>query len=225
MSSNPLTTPAAHISFLGARTTLLFAGLATALAGFLDAVGYAQLDHLYVSFMSGNSTHLGMTLAVGEWGQMIHAGYIIGIFVLGSFVGTVIFDAARKPLIALLVGEAVLCSIAIGLAIRGFPTAALTLTALMMGMQNVMHQNISGTDAGKGFITGSLFGLGQSLAHALRKPGEFAHAFVHGTSWLSFIFGVICGTLCFTHWGVVSSLVIAFFGLILMILISLKLTI
>ena len=52
---------------LPVRDAAILALLLTAIAGFLDAIGYAQLHHLFVSFMSGNSTHLGMSLALHDW--------------------------------------------------------------------------------------------------------------------------------------------------------------
>lgn len=39
------------------------ATIMTALAGFVDAVGYRAMGHLYLSFMSGKSTQLGMAVA------------------------------------------------------------------------------------------------------------------------------------------------------------------
>ncbi len=50
----------------GPRHPLAFALTLTGLAGFLDAAAYVRFNHLYVSFMSGNSTHLGMSLAGWE---------------------------------------------------------------------------------------------------------------------------------------------------------------
>ena len=39
----------------------------SALAGYVDGIGYLHLGGLFVSFMSGNSTRLGVSLAAGEW--------------------------------------------------------------------------------------------------------------------------------------------------------------
>lgn len=52
------------------RAPEVFATLVTAIAGFVDAVGYVQLSHLYVSFMSGNSTHLGVSMAARAWSDV-----------------------------------------------------------------------------------------------------------------------------------------------------------
>ncbi|KQV78122.1 YoaK family protein [Rhizobium sp. Root1220] len=200
---------------------LVFASCVTALAGFLDAVGYTYLNHLYVSFMSGNSTHLGMAFSAGQWGSALNAGFVVAAFVSGSFIGTLVAEATLRPIMALLVLEAALCAAAIALAAAGHPTLALTLIALTMGMQNVMHQNISGTDAGKSFVTGALFGFGQALAHTLRGRGGGAMgAFVHGSSWLSFIAGVVCGALSVSGWGLVPSLALAWGGLVLLAMLA-----
>lgn len=195
---------------------LLFASLATAVAGFLDAVGYSQLDHLYVSFMSGNSTHFGMSLAAGQWSQAASAVYIIAIFVIGTFLGTIILDASPRPLLAILVGEIAFCCAAMVMANAGIAATALVLTALMMGMQNVVHQNVGGTDAGKGFITGALFGLGQALARVASGAGGLAKAAVYASTWLSFIIGVVGGGISILGLGVLPSLGIVLGGLFLL---------
>lgn len=200
----------------GSGFSFLFASLATAVAGFLDAVGYNQLDHLYVSFMSGNSTHFGMALAAAEWGQALTAGYLIAIFVIGTFLGTLILDAASRPLLTILAGELVFCLAAMVLTHAGRPWSALVVIALMMGMQNVIHQNVHGTDAGKGFITGALFGFGQSLARAVTGAGQLVKAAVYGSTWLSFILGVVGGAHSIVGCGLLPSLAIAFVGLMLL---------
>ena len=43
------------------RRGLLLAVLLAALAGIVDAIGFIRLGHLFVSFMSGNSTQFAVT--------------------------------------------------------------------------------------------------------------------------------------------------------------------
>ena len=45
---------------------LVIAGRLAALAGMVDAIGYLHLSGLFVSFMSGNSTHLAVSLGQGN---------------------------------------------------------------------------------------------------------------------------------------------------------------
>ncbi|MFX6760099.1 DUF1275 family protein, partial [Acinetobacter baumannii] len=42
---------------------ILLACALSGLAGFVDGIGFLHLGGLFVSFMSGNSTHLGVSLA------------------------------------------------------------------------------------------------------------------------------------------------------------------
>lgn len=45
----------------------MLAATLSALAGYVDAVGFMTLGGFFVSFMSGNSTRLGVGLSSGEW--------------------------------------------------------------------------------------------------------------------------------------------------------------
>ena len=69
------------------RPALLLAALLAALAGYIDAVGFLQLGGFFVSFMSGNSTRLGVGAALGDLTIVATAGGLIGLFVLGVIGG------------------------------------------------------------------------------------------------------------------------------------------
>ncbi len=49
------------------RTEITLAAGLSAVAGFVDAVGFIHLGGYFVSFMSGNSTRAGALLADGSW--------------------------------------------------------------------------------------------------------------------------------------------------------------
>ena len=54
--------------------------------------------HLYLSFMSGNSTQLGMALARGDARSIIWSAVVIGAFMLGAFLGSLMSAVeARGP--------------------------------------------------------------------------------------------------------------------------------
>jgi hypothetical protein len=65
---------------------------AAALAGFVDAAGFLSAQGYFVSFMSGNTTRLGVDLALRPMMAIIPAMLIAG-FLLGVFVGALL--AAR----------------------------------------------------------------------------------------------------------------------------------
>lgn len=71
----------------------------SALAGYIDALGFLSLGGLFVSFMSGNTTRLAAGVAEGVLnGAWLHAALavlIIVLFVLGVVAGRL--AQARRP--------------------------------------------------------------------------------------------------------------------------------
>ena len=62
---------------------VMLAATLSALAGYVDAVGFMTLGGFFVSFMSGNSTRLGVGLSLGEWEHAAIAFGLIALFVVG----------------------------------------------------------------------------------------------------------------------------------------------
>ena len=52
---------------LDSRRNIALACALSALAGYVDGIGFLHLGGLFVSFMSGNSTRMGVSLAEGHW--------------------------------------------------------------------------------------------------------------------------------------------------------------
>jgi oxalate decarboxylase len=86
---------------------------------------------------------------------------------------------------------------------------ALLFVVVAMGMQNALHKAIAGAAAGKGFITGALFGVGDALARACLGHARFAEAGANAVSWLAFVAGVICGAFGVGALGIDSALLVA----------------
>lgn len=188
-------------------TKVAFATMLTGLSGFVDAVGYSALGHLYLSFMSGNSTHFGMSIAQGDWRSVLLASSIIATFVLGCAAGVAIADRAGDSLATRVLDcELLIVATAIALLHLGFGQSALIPIAAAMGMQNALHQVVAGAELGRGFITGSLFGLGSSLARLKNDPAQAAAAFQYAWSWFSFISGVCLGALSHAALGLTGAL-------------------
>lgn len=192
------------------RPALIFALAVTALAGFIDAIGYAALGKLYLSFMSGNSTRLGMALADGDRATVLLAGAVIASFVLGVGAGTLLADAAgRHKLPAVLAAEAGLFALALGLTLAAPGAGALLPIAVAMGMQNNVHQVVLHADIGKSFVTGALVSFGQALARALRDGTPKGEARAYAASWAVFVAGVTAGGLWMLHGGLIAALATA----------------
>src|SRR5260370_21299161 len=85
------------------------------LAGYVDAIGFLHLAGLFVSFMSGNSTQMGVSLAEGRWFHAAKSFSLIALFVAGAAAGSLIVlgrGVNRQPWVllagALLLGPAAL---------------------------------------------------------------------------------------------------------------------
>ena len=75
------------------RVRTLAAGL-SALAGYVDAIGFIKLGGFFVSFMSDNSTRLRVGLAHGAHHAAFAAG-LIGSFVIGVVAGSLTGHVAK----------------------------------------------------------------------------------------------------------------------------------
>src|ERR1700738_4910715 len=58
---------------LDSRRNIALACALSALTGYVDGIGFLHLGGLFVSFMSGNSTRMGVSLAEGHWAVESHA--------------------------------------------------------------------------------------------------------------------------------------------------------
>jgi oxalate decarboxylase len=194
------------------------ATIMTTLAGFVDAVGYTAMGHLYLSFMSGNSTQFGMAVAGGDAHVVGWAGAVIAAFVLGAFLGSLLQAAEGRVRMPLVLACELACLMS-AWSLDGLlgTNAALLFVAVAMGTQNAIHKAIAGATTGKSFITGALFGVGDSLARASLGHTRFAEAGANAVSWLAFVAGVICGAIGIRALGIGSALLAAA-GLVLLLM-------
>jgi uncharacterized membrane protein YoaK (UPF0700 family) len=75
---------------LDSRRNVALACALSALAGYVDGIGFLHLGGLFVSFMSGNSTRMGVSLAEGHWQNAAEALGLIVLFVTGAAGGSLI---------------------------------------------------------------------------------------------------------------------------------------
>jgi uncharacterized membrane protein YoaK (UPF0700 family) len=66
------------------------------IAGFVDAVGYLALFHLFTAHMSGNSAAFGAELGTGQTAEALRRAFPIPMFVLGIALGTGLTEIALR---------------------------------------------------------------------------------------------------------------------------------
>src|SRR3981189_2532383 len=89
---------------LDSRRNVILASALSALAGYVDGIGYLHLGGLYVSFMSGNSTRMGVSLGQAQWQDAAQALGLIVLFVVGAAAGSLIVlgrGVHRQPFLLL----------------------------------------------------------------------------------------------------------------------------
>lgn len=182
---------------LDRKRQALAIGLA-ALAGFVDAVGYLSADGYFVSFMSGNTTRLGVNIARTP-GLALFPALLLGSFVCGVTLGAVVSGksgAWRKPAVLALVSVLLIgAALARGM---GVHAAVLALLVLAMGAINNTFQRGGEVTVGLTYMTGALVKLGQAIgARLLGERREGAGAWM--LLWCGLAGGAVLGALAFTH--------------------------
>lgn len=170
-----------------------------ALAGWVDAVGFLHFAHLFLSFMSGNSTKLAVAIGGGEWNGVLAPLLAIIGFVLGCLIGGLIAGVAgawRLP--AITAAEALLlaASLALQPIDTGWAPSSIPV-AIAMGVQNSVLRKGEEISVGLTYVTGTLVKLGQSFADAiLGRSGPWRWT-IYAIMWLALTGGAVCGTLTY----------------------------
>jgi uncharacterized membrane protein YoaK (UPF0700 family) len=134
------------------RRNLVLACALSALAGYVDAIGFLHLGGLFVSFMSGNSTRLGVSLAAGHWSSAAEATGLIALFVIGAASGSLIVSSRSTFCRCwVLLAEALLLAVSALFYGLGMPSLAIAAIVLAMGLENSVFQAEGG--AGLGLTT------------------------------------------------------------------------
>lgn len=170
-----------------------------ALAGFVDAAGYLSADRYFVSFMSGNTTRLGVELARQPSAAVLPA-LLAFAFVCGVVVGALLtgrFAGRHKPPLLLLVAVLLGCGAWLGGA--GHHRTALLALAAAMGALNNSFQRDGKVAVGLTYMTGALVRMGQGLAASLQKRAiePWADWLM---LWLALAGGATLGALTFVTW-------------------------
>jgi uncharacterized membrane protein YoaK (UPF0700 family) len=184
---------------LDSRRNIALACALSALAGYVDGIGYLHLGGLFVAFMSGNSTRMGVSLAEGHWLAAFEALGLIALFVIGAAAGSLIVfgrGVHRQPWLLLV--EALLLAVAALCYSFGLPNLAVAAIVLAMGLENAVFQIDGGAGLGLTYVTGALVKVGQLVAEALAGGPRWGWA-PNLLLWAALVAGSLCGALAY-HW-------------------------
>jgi uncharacterized membrane protein YoaK (UPF0700 family) len=184
---------------LDTRRNISLACALSALAGYVDAIGFLHLGGLFVSFMSGNSTRMGVSLAEGQWAAAAESLGLITLFVMGAAAGSLIVlgrGVNRQPWV--LLAEALLLAAAALAYAFASPNAAVAAIVLAMGMENAVFQIHGGGGLGLTYVTGALVKVGQLAAAALTGGARWGW-WPNLLLWAALVAGSLCGALAY-HW-------------------------
>jgi uncharacterized membrane protein YoaK (UPF0700 family) len=184
---------------LDTRRNIALACALSALAGYVDGIGYLYLGGLFVSFMSGNSTRMGVNLAQGQWMNAAEAFGVILLFVIGAAAGSLMVlgrGVHRQPWVLLM---ETLLLVAAGFAdILAMPNTAIAAIVLAMGLENAVFQIEGGGGLGVTYVTGALVKVGQLAAAALTGGARWGWL-PNLLLWAALVAGSACGALAY-YW-------------------------
>ncbi len=172
------------------------------LAGYVDALGFLKLGGFFVSFMSGNSTRLGVGLATG-WGPATLPAILIGLFIVGVVLGSLVGRAAitptrRRP--AVLGFVTLLLAAAAVLEETGLGFGAVATMTLAMGAENALFERDGEVSIGLTYMTGTLVKLGQRITDALLGGNRWAWVW-YLLLWSGLVTGALSGAAVYERIG------------------------
>jgi len=198
---------------LDSRTRTL-AACFSAVAGFVDVVGFLMTGGFFVSFMSGNSTRLGIGLAGGSSTAGV-AGGLIFTFVAGVVLGASIGRIAKaQKELAILGLVTSLLMLAVVMHWLGLGVLAVVPLALAMGAQNTVFAEHGEVRVGLTYMTGTLVKLGKRLTASLWGGDPFGW-FPYLVLWGGLLAGAVIGAMAYARLGP-DALVIAILSMLLL---------
>ena len=178
------------------RDLAVAAGMAF-LAGATDVTGLRLLHDLFVSFMSGNTTMLGVAIGGGDWSRSSVILGLIGPFVAGAAFGAVLAKLGgtrHAALVALVVAGLLAVPLL-------WPGATATMLVLAMGTLNASMTRVGAVSVGLTYVTGTLVKLGEGLGRALCGDAGGWTWLWQAPMWLSLLAGAVVATAMGREFG------------------------
>ena len=200
------------------------AAFLTWIAGFVDAVGFISLAHIYTANMSGNSIAIGIQAVLENWPEVLRRLCPVLAYLVGLIFCRLLIEFGARQRVRSIACVAFLCEIGLlvpafaGHAETGRTASALTfvyvaLLATAMGIQNAALTHFGSLMLHTGFVTGTLVKLAEQAAKYLtwafdqiRAPGATIRSMLAAsrgqksfrlTVWLSLLWvAYVAGACC-----------------------------
>lgn len=78
------------------RAKFIIALVLMSIAGWVDATAFLRLKHLFVSFMSGDSTHIATALGGAVWTEARFPAAIVTVYLSGVIAGRLLAHLSRQ---------------------------------------------------------------------------------------------------------------------------------
>jgi uncharacterized membrane protein YoaK (UPF0700 family) len=169
--------------------------LLLALAGWVDAIGFLAIRGIFPSFMSGNSTTMGVNLAQAGWPDAARIAALIGLFVLGVILGELLIARPRGQARVFLIEALLLWAAALFTALGWRDLLVLLVLGLAMGGQNAAVHRAGGIAVTLTYVTGSLVHFGQACAQALLGRADWRGTLPWASLWLGLMVGSVAGAV------------------------------
>jgi uncharacterized membrane protein YoaK (UPF0700 family) len=215
----------------GEKEKMWLALLLAWIAGFADAFGFLALEQIFFSAVSGNTVAVNAYLAKGNLAKAAQHGCPIIFFALGLVIGLIMEKIMRRIQVRRRLGvilgiEAALLLLLVILgpsfafSSDGLPHGPFRLYFIIallsgaMGIQTASLRRVRHRSVSTPFVTGMLVQSVENAVNVLfnavdrrrnREP-EFPddslwNALFHGSLWLCFAVGALCGGFGELSWG------------------------
>lgn len=167
------------------------------LAGYVDALGFIELGGVFVSFMSGNSTRLGVSVAAGDMGLISSLAGVLFCFVAGVVAGSIVGHWQRQRRMT-----AILSLVTLLLVVTAWTDSVtgIAFMALAMGAVNTLFERDGEVTIALTYMTGTLVRMGQRIAGAL-LGGPKLLWLRYMLLWLGLVAGAVTGAFAHAQTG------------------------
>lgn len=148
-----------RVAKLRGRIGLALVACLSFLAGMTDAIGFTTTGD-FVSFMSGNTTRLAVSLGQADYALAGSILALIGAFIVGNATGVIFARVVGQRAWPLLLFAS---GLLFGGTVAPSNFEALILAVISMGLINAVVEEVNGLPIGLTYVTGALSRFGRGL--------------------------------------------------------------